>query len=148
MLCPSGRSQSGPSAIHLSTCMCQLSVAAATTHVLLRVAMLARYMLSLCFCPSVRHKPGWYPKWPDGWSWCLAWELRLTYRKLCCTWKFGYLQNYGTSVWHFVPNTGVRKFRHGKSTVTKLHGRACGLHLRLSSASWLDAQCLLYVGRL
>jgi len=50
--------------------------------VLPRDAMLARYMLSSCVCPPVRHKPVLYRN--DGLSWFLAWELPLIYAKVCC----------------------------------------------------------------
>ena len=48
----------------------------------------------------------------------------------------GTSKNKATSLWDFVPNSGLRKFRHGKSVAlsTKL-GRACGLHLRQSTSS-------------
>ena len=77
-------------------------------------------------------------------------KLPLTYPELFVR-KFGHLKNKGTSLWNFTPNAGLRKFRHGESMVwsTKLvDGRACGLCLRRSSASWLDAHSLLHVGRL
>jgi len=35
----------------------------------------------------------------------------------CVKRKFGYLQNKGTSLWNFVLNSGLRKFRHGISIV-------------------------------
>ena len=31
-----------------------------------------------------------------------------------------YLQNKGTPIWNFVPNSGLRKFHHGTPTVSKL----------------------------
>ena len=31
--------------------------------------------------------------------------------------KFGYIQNKGSSLWNFVLNSGLRKFRHGISIV-------------------------------
>jgi len=31
--------------------------------------------------------------------------------------KLGYLKNNGTSLWYFVPNSGLGKFRHGTPTV-------------------------------
>jgi len=46
-----------------------------------------------------------------------------------------------------LPQTLDFKLRHGKSTKL-VDGRACGLHLRRFSASWLDAQSLLHAGRL
>ena len=44
-------------------------------------------------------------------------------------------KNYGTSLWGFVPDSGLRKFRHGKSIalsttlVVVVDGRACWRHL-------------------
>ena len=35
----------------------------------------------------------------------------------CIKRKFGYLQNEGTSLWNFVLNSGLKKFRHGISIV-------------------------------
>ena len=48
--------------------------------------------------------------------------------------KFRISKNWDTSLWDFVPNSGLRKFRHGKSIAlsTKLvvvDGRACWQHL-------------------
>ena len=37
----------------------------------------------------------------------------------CVKRKFGYLQNKGTSLWNFVLNSRLRKFRHGISIVEK-----------------------------
>jgi len=46
----------------------------------------------------------------SGWFW--AWKLRS-----CAVRKFGYLQNIGTSLCNFAPNSGLREFRHGMSVV-------------------------------
>jgi len=35
----------------------------------------------------------------------------------CVKRKSGYLLNEATSLWNFVPNSGLRKFRHGISIV-------------------------------
>ena len=35
----------------------------------------------------------------------------------CVIRKFMYLQNKGTSLWNFAPNSGLRKFRHGISII-------------------------------
>ena len=101
-------------------------------------------------CLSVRpSQAGIVPKRLDGQSWFFS-ELPLTYPELLVR-KFGHLKNKGTSLWNFTPNAGLRKFRHGESMVwsTRLvDGRACGLCLRRSSESCLDAHSLLHVGRL
>jgi len=58
----------------------------------------------------------------------LAWRFSSTYPTLSFIRTVGYLQNKGTSLWNCVPNSGHRKFRHGKSIMlsTKLvDGRAC-----------------------
>jgi len=124
--------------------------------VLPRDAMLARYMLSSChpMCPSVRpsvrHKPLLHRNtmWMGGF---LAWQLLWPILN-CVIRKFGYLsKNKGTALWNFAPNSPLRKFHRGRSMVwsTELvDGRACGSHVRRSSASWLDARGLLHVGRL
>ena len=70
--------------------------------------------LSLCLC--VCHKSdfcrnGWKIR-PAFWH-----ESFLPPVLHCAIRKFWYLQNKGTSVWNFVPNSGLRKFYHGKSTV-------------------------------
>ena len=42
--------------------------------------------------------------------------------------KFGFLQNEGTSVWNFVPNSGLGKFHRDKSVMLSaelLDGQAC-----------------------
>ena len=46
-------------------------------------------------------------------SWFLACELPSSRHIHCVKGKFGYLQNKGTSLWNFVLNFGLRKFRHG-----------------------------------
>ena len=46
----------------------------------------------------------------------LAWELFSTY-PACILRKFGYLQSKSTFFWNFVPNSRLRKFRHGISIV-------------------------------
>jgi len=112
----------------------------------------AVYTVVVCLsvCPSVCHKPILYRNdktyrvsfWHGSFLWHIV---------NCVVTKFGYLQNKGTFLWSFAPSSGLRKFRHGKSMVssTKLvDGRACGLHLRPSSMSCLDAQSLLLVGQL
>jgi len=39
---------------------------------------------------------------------------------LCCILgKVEYLQNYGYSVWNFVPNSGFRRFGHRMSAITE-----------------------------
>ena len=56
----------------------------------------------------------------------------------------GFLQNKGFSMWNFVTNSGLRKFRHYRSIMlsTKLvDGRACLPHLRRSTRRG----CLLHV---
>jgi len=86
-----------------------------------------------------------------GWGGFLAWQLLWPILN-CVIRKFGYLsKNKGTALWNFAPNSPLRKFHRGRSMVwsTKLvDGRACGSHVRRSSASWLDARGLLHVGRL
>jgi len=70
---------------------------------------------------------------------------RLSY---CIMRKFRYLyKNKDTSLWSFVRNSGLRKFRHGKSIAlsTKLvDGRACWPRLQRS----IRRGCLLHVGQL
>ena len=44
-----------------------------------------------------------------------AWRLSSTYPKLCHKEIYELSQNLGTSIWDFVPNSGLRKFCHGKS---------------------------------
>jgi len=41
-----------------------------------------------------------------------------TYATLCLG-KLGYSRNKGTSIWNFVPNSGLRKFRYSTLTVGK-----------------------------
>jgi len=48
--------------------------------------------------------------------------------------NFGISNNQGTSLWDFVPNSGLGKFRHSKSialstTLVVVDGRACWRHL-------------------
>ena len=67
-------------------------------------------------CPSVRHKSVFYR---NGWTnWAGFWHVSFLPPVLhCVKSKFGYLQNKGTSLWNFVLNSGVKKFRHGISIV-------------------------------
>ena len=73
-------------------------------------------------CPSVRlyvrpSQAGIALTGPDESSWFLAWKLPSTYPTLCCTETWVFPKNmvsllpFGT----FVLNSGLRKFRHGKS---------------------------------
>ena len=76
----------------------------------------------------------------------LIWELRLTYPKLWCKEIRVSPKIMALLAGTLSPNCGL--FRHGKSMMwsTKLvDGRACGLHLRESSAWWLDVESLLHV---
>ena len=96
-----------------------------------RDTMLARCLLSSCVCLSVNpsvgpSQVGTVSKRLDELSSCLAWRLPFTYPTIS--------KNKGTSFWNFVPNSGLRKFRHGKSIAlsTKLvvvDGRVCRRHL-------------------
>jgi len=112
-----------------------------------RDAMPARYMLSSCLSVRLSHA-GIVSKRIDGLNWFWVRELSLTYHKLC----YKEIQvPKGISLWNFAQNSGRRKFRDGKSMMwsTKLvDGRACGLHLRRSSTSWLNALSLLHVSRM
>jgi len=54
----------------------------------------------------------------------------------CVKRKFGYLQNKGSSLWNFVLNSGLRKFRHGISIVETCY------RYRLSSRK-VDAQSMI-----
>jgi len=83
-------------------------------------------------CPPVRHKPV-LMETTERIEMVLAGRLPSTYPTLCCkeicvSPKLGVLK----SLWNFVPNSGLRKFRHGKSIAlsTKLvDGRARWRHL-------------------
>ena len=113
-----------------------------------RDAMLARYepwprvyvCLSVCpcMCQFACHKSEFYRNWwkdrADFGTWASV-LLRVIR-------KFGYIQNKGTSLWNFVPNSGLNKFRHGKSIVlsTKLiYDRTCW-PVRTVDVSRLHAQ--------
>ena len=97
--------------------------------------MLARYTLSLCVRLSVCHKPVLYRN---------DWTNRAGFRhggflppvSHCVVRKCGHLQKSRTSLWDFVPNSRLRKIRHGKSialsttlVVVVVDGRACWQHL-------------------
>ena len=74
---------------------------------------------------SVRHKPVLYKNdWTNGagfWHGVFKFHLSHTVLKA----------NMGTSLWDFVPNSGLGKFRHGKSIalsttlVVVVDGRVC-----------------------
>ena len=97
-----------------------------------RDAMLARYysygQVSVCLCRSVTSRIQvtsliWLKR--SSWFWHGGFLPPVLH---CVTRKFGYLQNNGTSLWNFVPNYGLRKFRHGKSIALltePVDGRAC-----------------------
>jgi len=83
-------------------------------------AMLARILamalclsLSVCICLL---QVGVLSSRMNESSWFLAWELFSTY-PACILRKFGYLQSKSTFFWNFVPNSRLRKFRHGISIV-------------------------------
>jgi len=69
--------------------------------------------VSVCVCLS---QVGVLSKRMNESSWFLAWELQSTYPTLCCK-EIHYLQNKGTSLKNFPPNSGLRKFRHGMSII-------------------------------
>ena len=94
--------------------------------------MLARYRAMLS--SSVRHKPVLRRNdWSASWFWHGGF---VPFSPHCLIRKFGYLQKLGyflLGLW-FVPNSGLGKFRRGRSIVlsTKLvvvDGRACWRHL-------------------
>jgi len=77
--------------------------------------MLARYMLRRVsvFRPSVCHKPVLYG---NDWTNQLVWGGGfLPPIPDCVIRKYRYVQKLGTSLWDFVPNSGLQKSRHGKS---------------------------------
>ena len=70
----------------------------------------------LSVCPSVRHKSVFYRNGSTNRAgfWHVSFLTPVLH---CVKRKFGYFQNKGTSLWNFVLNSGVRKFRHGISIV-------------------------------
>jgi len=111
--------------------------------------MLARYAIYMpwpCVCVRVCHKSESYR---NGWVFGMGPVLHCVIRKL------EHPQNEGTSLWNFIPNSGLRKFRYGKSIYFKVlstklvHGRSCG-HLWRLTRTWPDPHrpTLLHVGRL
>ena len=75
--------------------------------------------VSVCLCLSVcicLLQVGVLSRRMNESSWFLAWELFSTY-PACILRKFGYLQSKSTFFWNFVPNSRLRKFRHGISIV-------------------------------
>ena len=83
-----------------------------------RDAMLAQVLAvveCLCVCLSLA---GIASKWLHRSSICLRTGSPRTMLR-CILKKLGYLKNNGTSpsLWNFVPNSGLRKFRHGTPTV-------------------------------
>ena len=98
---------------------------------------IARYMLSLCVRlsvgPSVCHKPVLYR---NESSWFLAKRLLSTYPILCYKEIRIYQKLRYFPLGLFIPNSGLWKFRHGKSiafltalVVVVVVGRACWRHL-------------------
>jgi len=70
----------------------------------------------VCVCVSVCHTPvlnqNFCTDWADFLLTCFS-RLILP----CVLEKFGYLQNMGISLWNFVPNSELRKCRHGTPAV-------------------------------
>ena len=90
--------------------------------------------LCLSVCPSVRHKSVFYR---NGWTNRAGfWHVSFLPPVLHCVKKFGYLQNKGTSLWNFVLNSGLRKFRHGISIVETCYQLTC-------SSRKVDAQSVI-----
>ena len=98
---------------------------------------IARYMLSLCVRlsvgPSVCHKPVLYR---NESTWFLAKRLLSTYPILCYKEIRVYQNLRYFPLGLFIPNSGLWKFRHGKSiaflttlVVVVVDGRACWRHL-------------------
>jgi len=58
----------------------------------------------------------------SGWFW--VWELPSTYPTLCFKEIQVSSKNKGTSLWNFVPNSGLRKFRHSISIVETCYNLA------------------------
>ena len=120
--------------INVGSLMCSLLYCFICTYILHRTMLL----LSLCVSPFVCHKPVLYRNnWTNRTGIWLGGSLPLR--------KFGYL-------WNFVPNFGLRKFRHGESIALST---ACH-HRRRSSSSLLTTPirqstscgCLLQVDQL
>jgi len=78
----------------------------------------ASAVLAMGLCLSVRHKSVFYR---NGWTNRAGfWHVSFLLPVLHCVkrkYGYGYLQNKGTSLWNFVLNSGLRKFRHGISIV-------------------------------
>jgi len=86
-------------------------------------------------CPFVCLKPVLYRnEWTDRAGFWRGSFLRPILH--CVVRKFGYLQNKGTFLRNFVSNSGLRKFRHGKSIVLSIKlidAPACWPHLLRST---------------
>ena len=102
----------------------------------------ASAVYAVVVCPAVCHKPGLYR---NDWIYIagfLARELLLTYPKLC------YKKIRVSPKIRALPSGTLPQIPDVENFATASRCRACGLHLRRSSASWLGAQSLLHIGLL
>jgi len=100
--------------------------------------MLALYTLSSCVYRSSRFDKYRLDKQTDGQSWFLVWELPELYYK-----QIRILQV--TSLWNFVPNCGLRKFRHGKSITELVDSRTYEMHF--TTVERVVAGCTKFIAR-
>ena len=83
----------------------------------LAMALCVSLCLSLCLCLCLSVTRRFSIKTVERIEWFLAWNVSSSYVTLRVLRKYGYLQNEGTSLWNFVRNSRLRKFRHGISIV-------------------------------
>ena len=98
-----------------------------------RDAMPARYLLS-SVCLSVHHKPVLYIEMTGQIELVFGMEASF-HPSVVLQGNSGISKNKGTSVWNFVPNSGLTKFRHGKWIV---------LSIKLIDGQYINHACLVW----
>jgi len=112
-------------------------------NILLRDATLARYMLSSCVCPSVRHVSRYCIKTTGGIELDFDKEASF-YQSTPEIWVSPKIK--GTSLWDFDTNSGPRKFRCGKSIALSTNSSSSTVELvddtcTTVDESWLFTTC-------
>jgi len=90
--------------------------------------------MALCLSVCLSVSSGVLSKRMNEWSWFFGVESTFHLSYAVCKGNSGISKSVGTSLWNFVPNSGLRKFCHGILII----GMCCRLSLTM-----MDAQSVI-----